>query len=441
MSKIAASSLLLMLFIGSAGAQLYDGGMGYMGTEGGMLMGGFGVSVIDDETYYTINFRPELAFGKFGIGLNINLLYNSETGHIRSKDWDSSYDYFRLIRYVRWGRKRDPVYARVGTLDAARLGHGFIVNYYNNEASYDERKIGLAFDLDFGRFGFETLASNLGRSEIIGGRGYFRPLITAVDIPVVKNITFGATYTTDMDPDAWSGTSDGVSVYGLDVELPLINGERFFSALYADWAQIQGYSSTEAGSRTFGSGRALGAMVTLGNLGGLIDLSAKLERRWLGEEFAPSFFDPFYEIQRYQDYSGTPAHKTDMLIGLTEKTKGVFGELYGGLLGHKVRLLGMFSRLDDVEESGILHLAADAPDAVPTFAAHATYDKIGIETVDDVFTLDNRSVARVGVGYKIRPYLILYMDYIWTFVETEPGSRNYKPQERIEPRLVFAYYF
>lgn len=443
MKKIIVGMFAIVFaFSVPAKAQLADGGYGYFGPgqQGGMFMGGMGLSVIDDQTYFSINLRPELAFGKFGVGLNVNFLYDTKTGHIRSKDWDSGYDYFRLIRYLRYGYKWDPVYVRVGSLDAARLGHGLILNYYTNEANYDERKIGLAFDLDFGQFGFETIASNLGRAELVGMRAYYRPLVNLIDVPIIKNLALGGTFAHDFDPDTWDATDDGVSAFGLDVELPLLKIGILNSMLYFDWAQLSGYSSIEDKSRQFGSGRAAGLMVSLGNLAGFIDLSAKLERRWLGEEFSPSFFDPFYEIYRFRVDDGIKLHKTDTLIGLGE-TKGVFGELYGGLLNNKVRLLGMFSKLDDTKRSGALHLAADAPDLIPTIAAHATYDKIRVEEMNDVFTLDNNSVARVGVGYKIKPYLILYMDYIWTFVETEPGSREYKPQERIEPKLVFAYHF
>jgi len=441
--NVVVFCLLILFSFGVGRAQYSDAGMGFMGQEGGLLMGGVGMAVIDDQTYFTINFRPELAFGKFGIGLNLNLLYNAESGEIRKEDWDEDYDYFRILRYVRWGRKWDPVYARVGTLDAARLGHGFIVNYYTNEASYDNRKIGLAFDLDFGRFGFESVTSNLGRTELIAGRVYYRPLLGIVDIPIIKNFAMGGSYARDFDPDVSVDTDDAVSVFGFDVELPILKTGILTTMLYYDWAQIAGYSSIEQDTKTFGSGQAVGIMASLSNLAGLIDISAKLERRFLGKEFIASFFDPFYEIHRYRKSGITGIHKTDMLIGITEETKGVFGELYGGLLGNKVRLLGMFSRLDEQKNSGILHLAADAPDAVPAIAAHATYDKMGVEMVKDVFTLDINSVARVGLGYKIKPYLILYMDYLWTWkYETdETGAQVLKPQERIEPKLVFSYRF
>ncbi len=422
---------VMMLFAAMGRAQIYDGGMGYMG-EGGIFMGGIGFTSIDDENYLTFIFRPEIALGKVGVGLNIALLYNTETGHIRSKDWDSSYDYFRLLRYVRYGRKYDPVYARVGTLDAARIGHGFIVNYYSNEVHYDERKIGLVFDLDFGSFGFESMTNNLGRAEIFGGRAYFRPLRKVVTIPMIKNIAFGASYVTDIDPDVSRNTDDALSVVGVDVELPLIRSKIFNSMLYYDIAQIIDY----------GSGHAAGISADLGSLLGLLDVHAKFERRWLGKEFLPTYFGPFYEIERAQMgmYTTNPLihSKSDSLGFITEKTRGYFGEIWGDIL-KTIRLIGMFQRLDDQPNSGVLHFGAEAPN-LPVVAARATYDKIGIEKMRDVFTLDSRSVARVGVGYKIKPYLIFYCDYIWTLVWDEEIS-SYKPQERIQPSISFVWHF
>jgi hypothetical protein len=184
----------------------------------GSFVGALGMTVIDDQTFFTINLRPDIAIGKFGVGLNVNLLYNTKNGAIRSQDWNESYDWARLIRYVRYGYKRDNFYTRVGTLDAARLGHGFIMNYYTNEASYDKRKIGLEFDMDFGTAGFETVTNNLGRFEVFGARAYARPLRPYIDIPLVKDLTFGATYVTDTDPDSRRGTEDGIYAIGLDME-------------------------------------------------------------------------------------------------------------------------------------------------------------------------------------------------------------------------------
>ncbi|MBD3378295.1 hypothetical protein GF406_24920 [candidate division KSB1 bacterium] len=442
MRKRFAILLVIGAIAGSVPAQTRNPGFTQYGNQGGLVMGGVGYSKIGDENYYFIHLRPEFAFGKIGIGLNLDLRYNTDTGDLRSEDWDTTYDYFRIIRYLRYGHKQvDPFYARVGTLDAARLGHGFIMNFYSNETLYDQRKIGLALDVDLGKIGFESVTSNLGNAEIIGVRGYYRPLLDVIQVPILENLALGATFVRDFDPDTWSKTDHGVSVYGFDVELPILRTQILSSMLYFDWAQIHGYSAIENETRSFGSGQAVGINLDFGMVLGLVDLAAKLERRWLGKEFDAAFFNPFYELDRYRIVDGDPFYKADQLLAFNESVKGVFGELYGGLLGDTVRLRGMFSRLDDRPKSGELHLAAEAIDAFPTIAAHATYDKVGIETVGDVFSLDDRSFARLGVGYKIQPYLILFMDYVWTFEETAPGSKEYVTQERVEPRLVFAYRF
>ncbi len=396
----------------------------------GTFIGGLGMTVIDNQTYFTFNLRPDLSLGKFGLGLNVNLLYNTKNGAIRSVDWDEKYDWARLIRYIRYGRKRDPFYARVGTLDAARLGHGFIMNYYTNEASFDQRKIGLEFDIDFGPAGFETVTNNLGRFEVFGTRAYVRPLKPYIDIPIIKNLTFGATYVTDVDPDSRRGTSDGIHALGFDIELPLLQTKLLNTFTYFDWAKID----------TFGSGVALGIEANLRVIAGVAEVSAKLERRILGKEFLPSYFDAFYEVERFRPADGDMIYRKDFaLAAIQDETKGVFGELAGHIL-NTIRLVGNFQRLDQTPNSGVLHLAADTGDKIPVLAFQAKYDKMGIETLNDAFTLDDRSIARIGVGYKVKPYLMLFMDYIHTF-RFDQESNKYKAQKRFSPRVAFVYNF
>ena len=398
----------------------------------GSFTGALGMTVIDDDTYFTINLTPDISFGKFGVGLNINLLYNTKNGAIRSVDWDESYDWARLIRYLRYGHKRENVYARIGTLDAARLGHGFLMNYYTNEASFDRRKIGLAFDIDFGTAGFETVTNNLGRFEVFGARAYARPLRPYIDIPLVKDLTFGATYITDVDPDSSRGTEDGLYAIGFDVELPLIRIPMLNTFTYFDWAKID----------SFGSGIAFGVEANLRVIAGVAEVTAKLERRILGKEFIPAYFDAFYEIERYQHQPPLSSYvyrKDQRLALIQDETKGVFGELVGHIL-NTIRLVGSFQRLDQRPNSGILHLAADSGDKIPVLALQANYDKMGIETLNDAFTLDDRSIARIGVGYKVKPYLMLFMDYIHTF-QFDEVKNKYKAQKRISPRVAFVYNF
>ena len=393
----------------------------------GSFTGALGLTVIDDQSYLTINLRPDLALGKFGIGLNVNLLYNTNSGAIRSEDWDEKYDWARLIRYMRYGRKGDQFYTKIGTMDAARLGHGFIMNYYTNEASYDERKIGLALDIDFGTFGFESVTNNLGRLEIIGGRAFVRPLRPYIDVPIIKNLTLGATFVSDVDPDGRRGTEDAFNAFGLDVELPIITTSLLRTYTYFDWAKLD----------TFGTGIAFGVATDLRLIAGIAEVTARLERRFLGKEFMPAYFDAFYEIQRFQSETGV--RKSESLAFIQEETRGTFGELVGHIL-NTVQLVGNYQWLDDPPHYGMLYLAAETKQNVPMFALQATYNKMGVANMKDAFTLDDRSIARLGIGYKVKPYLVLFMDYIYTFrFDIEEG--RYKSQERYSPRVAFVYNF
>lgn len=396
-------------------------------TDDGVFMGGAGMAFIGDQSYFVFNLRTELALGDFAVGLDAPLRFNSESGELRDADWNSTYDYFRIIRYLRYGVKhRTPVYGRVGTLETARLGHGFIMNYYTNEAEYDHRKIGLEFDLKFKRWGFESVVSNFGRLEILGGRACYKPLRSMKQLPLLNNITFGATVVSDRDPDETRLTGDDVTISGLDVELPLLHAGPFYSLAYADYAKIFDY----------GSGKAVGIQLGLWKLGGLVTIQTKLERRFLGEKFIPSYFDAFYELQKFQPAQNGPIRKTDLLALRTSGEKGIYGELYGHVL-RAVKLMGTFQRVDGASRSGQLHLAALLSRSVARVAARAVYDKTGIDDLKDAFTLDERSILRAGFGYQINTYLYLFTDYIWTF-ERNPTTGALETQRRVEPQLSFV---
>jgi hypothetical protein len=411
---VIVSTLLFATHFSFAQTTFY----GTMLDNQGVFMGGMGLAAIGGETFYTINLRPEIAVGKFGFGLDIPLRYNTQTGQIRHEDWDNTYDYFRTIRYLRYGRKqRDKFYTRVGALDAARLGHGFIMNYYNNSLLYDERKIGLELDTDFGFGGFELMTSNLERREILGGRLYYRPLQLVTNTPIIKNFAIGATYILDDAPD-------DVSEFGLDAELPIIQTELTRLALYGDLAKIN----------NFGSGQAAGVDFKMHGIGNAFEFGAQLERRFLGKQFLPAYFGPFYELER-----NNVSSKKALLATQTKETRGTFGMLYGQVL-NTLRLVGTYERRDGIPKSGILHVEALLPETVPQVAFRAMYDDKNIDTFSDVFEMDENSAARIGLGYKLNQFLILYMDYIYTF-RFDANQNKYVVQKRFEPQLALAVTF
>lgn len=416
--------------------------------------GGLGITSFGDDVFYTLNFSPDLAFGKVGVGLDINLRI-SQSGQLRQEDWnDGISSYLRLIRYVRYGNKRDSLYIRVGQLDFTRLGHGSIVNFYRNNGSYDARRVGVEFDMDFGNYGFESMVSDLSNFNIVGVRAYNRPLFST-DIPILSNLQIGASYVADFSSqanvirggglvaksnsrelffDSLAVRRGNLTVIGFDMGLPLLRLPIFELDTYLDVAKIIGY----------GSGLAIGVTGTIPNVLGAITLSSRLEHRVVGNQFQFAYFDALYEQDRFLSFeNGQIITRANELANFSAPGPGVYGDLGGNILG-KVRLFGSYQRLYRTPRGGQLHLGARLDELIPSVLFRADYYKrdLGFET--ELFTLDDRSLSIVEVGYFPYPYLLLSMIYQWTYlpVRNDDGAiLRYEPIRRIEPRVTFQFNF
>ncbi len=400
------------------------------------VMGGLGMTWIDDQPYTTLTLAPELALGKFGVGFFLQLLMDNQNNFkLRKDEYKGGVGVLRAVRYVRYGHKYDPFYARAGMLVLSSLGNGFLMWNYTNASNYDQRKWGLALDVDFGKVGFESVVNNLARFELVGGNLYFRPFrFINPDAPILKNIRFYGTYIFDNKFPSWEAQGEWkkLQAYGLGADVILLDLPVFRTGLYYDYGKFI----------DFGNGQATGINVIFPELIGLFGLMAKFEKRWIGEQFIPNFFGPQYELDRELDPFEYPTESGIKRLEAAEKNEGYFGQLAGQII-NKVRLAGNYQRLNGIKGSGILHLEALAPDLVPKFELSAFYDKRGIETFEDFRTLDNRSLARIEVGYRLNMFMVLSTVYYWSWVKAEDANGNtvYRPQERIEPRLSFSYRF
>ncbi|MEJ2636596.1 MAG: hypothetical protein P8184_15050 [Calditrichia bacterium] len=400
------------------------------------VMGGLGMTWIDGQPYTTVTLAPEFAFGKIGIGFYLQLLMdNNNQFKLRKTEYQGGAGVLRAINYVRYGRKYDPFYARVGMLEMATLGNGFLMWNYNNASNYDKRKIGLALDIDFGRFGFESVTSNLGRLELIGGTLYFRPFRFMNDnVPILRNFRIYGTYIYDADVPSWetNGETDDLSAVGIGADLQYLNTPLLKSAIYYDYGKFV----------DFGHGQAVGINFVVPEFIGLFGLAANFEKRFIGDQFIPNYFGPLYELSRELNPFDYPDQSRILDLKYAKKTEGYFGQLVGHVI-HKVRLIGSYQRLNGIKRSGILHLEAQAPDLVPRFVFRGYYDKTGIETFKDFRTLDIRSIATAEVGYRLNRFLVVSTLYRWYWVKEEDANGNvkFKPVERIEPRISFDVKF
>jgi hypothetical protein len=251
----------------------------------------------------------------------------------------------------------------------------------------------------------------------------------------------------------YRGKDEDVSIWGVDVDMPLLKTKMLYLLLYADHAQIVDY----------GNGQTIGLRMDMDALWDFLNLSVNFERRYLGKKFIANYFGPLYEVLRqtsvaqlvdfYEAMGGEvgddlgfiyqlgdiPITQKMLLPMMMEKRSGWYGALHLNFL-KLITVMGSYQFIDKEDNSGALHFGASLSEKIPIFTAEASYDKIGIENFKDVRTLDSRSVARVGVGYKVKPYLLVYMDYIWNFVWSEQHAQ-YISQERVQPRIAFRYPF
>ncbi|MDO9577870.1 MAG: hypothetical protein Q7J16_08295 [Candidatus Cloacimonadales bacterium] len=160
--------------------------------------GGFGTVTLGGYTYTQIKLKPELAFGKFGIGLDVDLLIDSN-GDIRESDWDQFDDYVNKIYYIRYGQRGDAFFGRIGGFPSYTLGHGLVMRDYTNMLRYpDYRQIGvqLGGKLPFMGMTAEVFTSNVVENDILAGRLTIQPL-SGSGIPLLQGFTLGGTVAHD----------------------------------------------------------------------------------------------------------------------------------------------------------------------------------------------------------------------------------------------------
>ncbi|RPI04241.1 MAG: hypothetical protein EHM64_10590 [Ignavibacteriae bacterium] len=419
-------------------AQLPTAAQAMMGRDGGSVPVGLGATFIDGQTYYLVSFMPEVAFGQLGIGLDINLRFNTE-GKLRPGDYSKFEDYLRLIRYVRWAQKGDPFYIRVGQLDYSYLGHGSIIYNYRNSASYDLRRTGIELDFNFEKLGFESVYSDVAGRGLLGLRGYAKPLkfTTLAKIPVVNNFEVGMTYARDLNQYAdfsHNGTfthidssRSGLSIYGFDFGLPIISYAAFKTTLYYDFAQIANY----------GHGSSIGINVSLSGMG-ILNIRGKYEYRMNGKNYIPAYFNALYEHDRFNYV--TRLSKTDTLWQIAAN-HGYFGELVIAIL-NTFYIIADYQAPAEMRNQGILHAELQLPQ-VGGIVIRGAFDKTRIGRI---FILDDNSILSAEIGYKPVRYLLVSMLYQRTFSNRNPDGSirpdgSFIKQDRVEPKVSFIYDF
>lgn len=369
----------------------------------------------EQVTYQSLGLNPEFTFGKVGIGLGVTLHYRfvDDTGDstvdFREEDWipddeKSFLDiYLPLFRYVRYGQKGDPFYGKIGSIEDATLGTGFIMANYSNALFLPEKRIvGLALDVDgqlfdFPYIGVETFVGNLAQFDVLGSRLYARPLIDS-SLPVIKNIQFGVTTAADTQPDAnynfnTIADPDTVSIYSFDFIQPLLSREAFSLALYGDTAFQPGGEELNLGQLVGFGGKALKF------------ISYGFNTLFLGDNFVPFYFDGTYDLYReakYRIYNGN-----DTIPGYTGWQAMLGFSLLSEAIVFQTSVDSAF-KPDTGLPSTLPHLRstlAVGEGLLPGIFFDVTYDKKNISDMNELFSRED-AVILANLNYNTGPVVI-----------------------------------
>jgi hypothetical protein len=395
-------------------------------------------------TYQSLSLIPDIVFGKFAIGLGLTLNYRFTSGpdgdkfDIRDEDWQAEdlqefLDvYLPKIRYIRYGTKGDPLFAKMGTIEDATLGNGYIMSNYSNALFLPETRLfGLSLDLDgklinFPYIGFNGFVANLARFDIVAARLYGRPLAGS-PLPLLREFQIGATFVTDSDPgyfaERYSTGSPGillpsdasVLIYGADFHLPLLTGDILKLSTFGDYV-----------FQKEGSGGMLGFG---GRLIRILTYEAQI--RYSGDNFIPSYFGASYDLFRPEQYL--------VYDGITEKKGGMGWFASMGLSALQNRLVvytsmeGPFNQVDGNYYSwqGVFMVKEGL---MPGFFFDILYDKKNMSGFDDFLRWREEALIRARINFRTGPAIITLV-YNLRYDASAPGDDKWRVTSGIESKI------
>ncbi|OJJ17615.1 hypothetical protein BKI52_27525 [marine bacterium AO1-C] len=436
-----------------------------------------GYTQIGEVGYVGLRLQPELAFGKIGIGLDIPIMFSLEDGSFRSEEFKDGIGILRMIQYFRYGRKRrDPFYIKIGTLRRSYLGFGGLLNNYTNSPSFERRKVGVEFDINFNEkmFGIEGLYSDVNGLNLVAVRPYVRPLAKSL-APIINTFEIGVgvvhdrtqrvlpvatasnrlPFTIPTNPADSSTTDlvdsryvrDGMTGLNVDAGITLLDIPFIKVDAYAQYAwlfknnsdslkqDLAALAVTQPGVAEYGtgSGFSAGVVARMNFIANVFALEARLEYQNYSKFFQPQFFDAAYEINKDA--------KIAILATDTTATNGWYGTLTGHVL-NKLKITGGLQLPNDISETNpaLLFVQGDASELIPKVILTGTYVKGNLRTLQDALILDDRSLANVRAAYKLYSWLTVGVDFRWTFAKV--ADENFTPaKEKIEAtRFVMPYF-
>lgn len=363
----------------SSGSGAGSGVMAFLNEFLGLQIGGVS---INGTTYSRVVAQPHFQIGKLKAALYLPIIYSSNLFDANSwykpggnNEWSFGSDQPTLItgaedfltdlvlkiRYVEWGKQRDPFFFKVGNLNDMTLGHGILMRNFANDSDFPSvRRVGLNLGIDFKTVGFETVVNNLANPQIMGGRFYVRPLgssfplalglsaatdlAPASELPDTSTMPAGTQASVISDIQNTQTANPLFLNLAVDLDLPIVESDPFSIILFGDVAGLVPYlrNPVTVGATTLAQGFHTDALlytdpsgkrslrnygIESGVFGNALGLTYRLEYRNFNGIFRPTMYDSTYERMRGQYAQDVINYLADPNAAQYQRTTmGIYGE-------------------------------------------------------------------------------------------------------------------
>lgn len=172
---------------------------------------GIGSATINGTLYNQLAFRPELTFGKLGLGLDL-VFYIDNEGNFWNGPWNFKDEpglILDKILFIRWGEKTDPFWFKWGSLENVVLGYGGLVSGYSNMMEFPSvRRVGVNGGFNVGPFGGEVFFANI---KDLSRGGTLLGLRTTYTVSKSFPLTVGVNFVSDINQFSGLKDKDGDS--------------------------------------------------------------------------------------------------------------------------------------------------------------------------------------------------------------------------------------
>jgi hypothetical protein len=416
-----------------------------------------GVEFLDNALYLLIEPLVDLRFfdGKLGLGIGVPIhleLFNLEAdaegpilgrhaGWFRTADYRGFHDYGKILKYVTYGRKEDNLYVNVGQRYAATLGHGALMRRYAPNVDVDYQRVSAEVDAynDFG--GFELMTNDVLEWNMLAGLAFLKPLSFLKSGNVfTRSLSVGFSAATDLSaPERLSRRPSGsrlldatgsrfvtenrpIGFIGFDVEAKVVKTDNVDLKPYVDYSHLLGGN----GGLTVGLLGRFNAGTTVVHA-----FRTVAEFRVLGSKYIPSYFDTFYEVERFvagdvrlegEPFADYITKRQKAFNGVGDRVGYYFEASWGirNAVGFTVALEGVSN---SAEKNFVAHLEVPFFNFLQLFGS---YYKRGFVHFAE-FAQAERSVVFAGARLRALPFLFLNGRVYKTF-RVNPALERYDNQ-------------